>query len=93
MLTLPAMPHHIYTPGGITVAVQDRGLSIKETSRAPLFHPFFTTKTGGMGLGLALSGSIIATHGGWLWATRNLDRGLTASFILPVHRTREDLHV
>jgi len=70
-------------PGGITVAVQDCGPSINETSLARLFHPFFTTKAGGMGLGLALSRSIIAAHGGWIWATRNPDRGLTVSFTLP----------
>jgi signal transduction histidine kinase len=71
------------TPGGLTVAVQDSGLSIDETSLARLFHPFFTTKAGGMGLGLALSRSIITAHGGWIWATRNRDRGLTVSFTLP----------
>jgi signal transduction histidine kinase len=71
------------TPGGITVAVQDSGPSIDETSLARLFHPFFTTKAGGMGLGLALSRSIIAAHGGWIWATGNPERGLTVSFTLP----------
>jgi|SoiMethySBSTD1v2_1073268.scaffolds.fasta_scaffold67509_2 two-component system, LuxR family, sensor kinase FixL len=71
------------TPGGITVAVQDSGLSIDETSLARLFHPFFTTKTGGMGLGLALSRSIITAHGGWIWATPHPERGLTMSFTLP----------
>jgi signal transduction histidine kinase len=71
------------TPGGITVAVQDGGHSIDETNLARLFHPFFTTKAGGMGLGLALSRSIIAAHGGWIWATRNPERGLTVSFTLP----------
>jgi signal transduction histidine kinase len=71
------------TPGGIAVAVQDCGPRIDETSIARLFHPFFTTKAGGMGLGLALSRSIIAAHGGWIWATRNADRGLTVSFTLP----------
>jgi two-component system sensor kinase FixL len=71
------------TPGGIMVAVQDCGPRIDETSIARLFHPFFTTKAGGMGLGLALSRSIITAHGGWIWATRNPDRGLTVSFTLP----------
>jgi len=71
------------TTGGITVVVQDRGLSINETDLARLFHPFFTTKAGGMGLGLALSRSIITAHGGWIWATRNPDQGLTVSFTLP----------
>jgi two-component system sensor kinase FixL len=71
------------TSGGMTVAVQDHGPGLDETSLARLFHPFFTTKAGGMGLGLALSRSIITAHGGWIWATRNPDQGLTVSFTLP----------
>ena len=67
----------------ITVAVHDSGTGIDETSLTRLFHPFFTTKAGGMGLGLALSRSIIAAHGGWIWAVRNPDRGITVSFTLP----------
>jgi two-component system sensor kinase FixL len=69
--------------GVITVEVHDRGLGIDETTMEHLFHPFFTTKAGGMGLGLALSRSIIAAHGGWIWATRHPERGLTMSFTLP----------
>jgi two-component system sensor kinase FixL len=67
----------------VTIAVQDNGIGLDETSMARLFHPFFTTKAGGMGLGLALSRSIIAAHGGWIWAERNVQRGLTVSFTLP----------
>jgi signal transduction histidine kinase len=69
--------------GVITVTVQDCGRGIDEASMARLFHPFFTTKAGGMGLGLALSRSIIAAHGGWIWASRNPEQGLTVSFTLP----------
>ena len=71
------------TPALITVEVQDRGMGVDEITMARLFHPLFTTKAGGMGLGLALSRSIIAAHGGWIWATQNPDRGLTMSFTLP----------
>jgi len=71
------------TPQVITVAVQDSGMGVDELSMTRLFHPFFTTKTGGMGLGLALSRSIISAHGGWSWATRNPQGGLTMSFTLP----------
>jgi two-component system sensor kinase FixL len=73
----------VTTPGSLMVAVQDCGPGVDETTIARLFHPFFTTKAGGMGLGLALSRSIIAAHGGWIWATRTPDRGLTVSFTLP----------
>jgi two-component system sensor kinase FixL len=67
----------------VTIAVQDSGMGLGEESMARLFHPFFTTKAGSMGLGLALSRSIIAAHGGWIWAERNAQRGLTVSFTLP----------
>jgi signal transduction histidine kinase len=71
------------SPEIVTVEVQDSGIGIDETTMVRLFHPFVSTKAGGMGLGLALSRSIIAAHGGWIWATRNPDRGLTLSFTLP----------
>src|SRR5262249_51659484 len=73
----------VEAPEGITVEGKDSGRGVNEVSMARLFHPFFTTKTGGMGLGLALSRSIIAAHGGWIWATRNPQGGLTISFTLP----------
>lgn len=71
------------TLGIVTVEVQDCGMGVDETTLARLFHPFFTTKATGMGLGLTLSRSIIAAHGGWMWATRNAERGLTMSVALP----------
>jgi signal transduction histidine kinase len=71
-------------PGTITVEVQDCGIGAAETPLENLFRPFFTTKAGGMGLGLALSRSIIAAHRGRIWARRNPGRGLTMSFTLPV---------
>jgi two-component system sensor kinase FixL len=71
------------TLGIVTVELQDRGIGADEITMARLFHPFFTTKVGGMGLGLSLCRSIIAAHGGWIWATQNPDRGLTLSFTLP----------
>ena len=67
----------------VTIAVQDSGIGLDEESMACLLHPYFTTKAGGMGLGLALSHSIVAAHGGWIWAERNAQRGLTVSFTLP----------
>jgi signal transduction histidine kinase len=71
------------TPDIIMVEVQDCGMSVDEPTLENLFRPFFTTKAGGMGMGLALSRSIISAHNGWIWPTRNPDRGLTVSFTLP----------
>ena len=51
-----------------------------------IFTAFFTTKPGGLGMGLAISRSIVEAHGGRIWATSNEDRGLTLHVTLPIDR-------
>jgi signal transduction histidine kinase len=51
-----------------------------------LFEAFYTTKSSGMGMGLAICRSIIEAHGGRLWATANKPRGAVFLFTLPLER-------
>ena len=67
----------------VLVAVQDVGIGIDPDGVDRLFTAFFTTKPGGMGMGLSISRSIIEAHGGQLWATPNPGHGATFHFALP----------
>jgi len=69
---------------GVTAAVSDCGVGIDEASLEQIFKPFHTTKSNGMGMGLAISRSIIESHGGKLWAEANEHGGATFKFTLPV---------
>src|SRR2546425_6982705 len=67
----------------ITISVQDRGIGLQAGHTQQLFEAFYTTKPHGMGMGLAISRSIIEAHGGRLWAESNRGPGATFSFRLP----------
>jgi signal transduction histidine kinase len=67
----------------VLVAVQDSGVGLDSEALDHLFDAFFTTKPDGMGMGLAISRSIIEAHSGRLWATANDHFGATFQFILP----------
>ena len=68
---------------GVLVAVEDAGVGLDETSMTRLFDAFFTTKPGGLGMGLSISRSMIEAHGGRLWATTNTKHGATFHFTVP----------
>ena len=68
---------------GISVSVQDSGVGISEELMSRLFEPFFTTRAQGIGMGLAISHSIIEAHGGRLWAESKLNEGTVFQFTLP----------
>ena len=70
---------------GVLVRVQDSGNGLDGESLDRLFEAFFTTKARGMGMGLAVSQTILQAHGGRLWATPNASQGATFQFTLPAN--------
>ena len=68
----------------VLIAVQDSGPGLAATEMQRAFEPFYTTKPQGMGMGLAISRSIIEAHGGRLWATAEAPRGAVFQFTLPI---------
>ena len=70
-------------PGGLAIEVTDNGHGMDEATLARVFQPFFTTKPGGMGLGLSISRTIVAAHGGTLAASSKSNHGTTFRLELP----------
>ena len=68
---------------GVRVSIVDAGVGISRELEKNLYQPFTTTKESGMGLGLSISRSIIAAHGGALEFSNNKTGGATFSFSLP----------
>src|SRR5262249_33969955 len=69
--------------GGVLVRVRDSGPGIDPTHLERGFETFYTTKSGGVGMGLSICRSIIDAHGGRLWAAANKPRGAVFQFTLP----------
>ena len=67
----------------LVVAVRDSGHGLDAANLERVFDAFFTTKPEGMGMGLAISRTIIESHGGRLWATSNSPHGAVFQFTLP----------
>jgi signal transduction histidine kinase len=70
-------------PSGVLVTVADSGPGVAAEDRERIFESFYTTKSGGVGIGLSICRSIIEAHGGRLWADANRPRGAVLSFTLP----------
>jgi len=71
-------------PETVQAEVRDSGVGINEGDMAKIFQTFYTTKPDGMGIGLAISRSIMDAHGGHIDAHNNPDGGATFSFTLPI---------
>jgi PAS domain S-box-containing protein len=65
-------------------SVSDNGVGLPTENLEQIFSAFFTTKAQGSGMGLAISRSIVESHGGRLWASANNARGATFHFTLPI---------
>jgi PAS domain S-box-containing protein len=70
---------------GVLVAIRDSGPALTPASLECVFDAFYTTKPGGLGMGLSICRSIIEAHGGQLWASVNVPRGAVFQFTVPVH--------
>jgi PAS domain S-box-containing protein len=70
--------------GGVRLSVRDAGVGFDSQDVGRLFEAFYTTKSGGMGIGLSVSRSIIESHQGRLWAAPNDGPGATFSFTIPL---------
>jgi signal transduction histidine kinase len=70
--------------GAVGISIQDSGSGFDATDDDRMFQPLYTTKTEGLGMGLAIARTIVGAHGGRLWAANNVGRGATFHFTLPV---------
>jgi two-component system sensor kinase FixL len=74
----------------VEIAVRDSGAGIPEEIERQLFQPFFTTKSSGLGMGLSISRTIVKSHSGRLYFTRNPERGTTFRVTLPAYLEIDD---
>jgi PAS domain S-box-containing protein len=72
-------------PDGVSVEVRDSGPGFAPAALERVFEAFYTTKPGGLGLGLSICRSIIEAHNGRLWAIPNVPRGAIFGFTAPAH--------
>ncbi|MFN0101681.1 MAG: two-component regulator propeller domain-containing protein [Bryobacteraceae bacterium] len=76
-------------PDQVQVTIEDSGPGLDPSTVATIFQPFYTTKKGGMGMGLSISRSILQNHGGRIWATSNDGPGASFHFSLPKYEEQE----
>src|SRR5262249_28477813 len=73
----------IEAPGRVLVEVDDTGTGLEAGLSDRIFEPLFTTKSHGMGMGLAICKSIVESHGGRIWALPRQPHGATFQFTIP----------
>jgi signal transduction histidine kinase len=72
-------------PDGVSVEVRDSGPGVTPAALDRVFEAFYTTKPGGLGLGLSICRSVVEAHNGRLWVSPNTPRGAIFRFIAPAH--------
>ena len=73
----------------VRVWVEDRGKGMEEHLLTRIFEPYTSWKSGGTGMGLSISNSIIETHGGHMWAENGVNGGFTVGFSIPTGKSHE----
>ncbi len=82
---VPSIKVNVYKEDSFAmITVMDNGIGIKEENKVKVFEPKFTTKTSGMGLGLAMVKKIVETYGGDINFTENVERGTTFTVKIPL---------
>jgi len=69
--------------GAVVIDVRDMGVGVDDVALPRLFEPFYTTKPGGLGMGLSVGKAIVERHAGQLWVSRNADYGVTFHVSIP----------
>jgi len=77
-------------PDSVLVSVEDSGTGIGADDTERVFEAFFTTKSSGTGMGLAICRSIIESHRGRIWASPGVANGSVFAFMLPAGGSREE---
>jgi PAS domain S-box-containing protein len=83
-LVIEAQSHVLEDKSFVLITVTDSGIGLKSENLPKVFEAFYTTKADGLGMGLAISRSIVEAHGGRLWATPSANLGATFQLMLPM---------
>jgi signal transduction histidine kinase len=76
--------------GNIRISIRDTGVGLKDADVERIFEHFVSSKPDGLGMGLAITRSIVQAHGGRVWASPNADRGLTLHVHFPDPKEIDD---
>ncbi len=79
-----------FGPGWVAVSIADIGVGIPPEQQQEVFEPLFTTKAKGIGLGLAVTGTLVEGHGGTIEVLSKVGKGSTFTVRLPISEEKEN---